>query len=332
MSEIGHGGSYAINHETRYTKYVGERTVSVKSEFRNPQSKIIRVLLIEDNPGDARLIQEMLAEADSTRFELECVDNLSTGIDRLAKGSIDVIFLDLSLPDSQGLDTLHKILTLPMELPIIVVLTGTDDEALEVQAIRAGAQDYLIKGQIDSNLLVRAIRYAMERHQTQMVLRGLALIDELTGLYNRRGFLSIGGQHLKLADRATREMVLLFADFDHLKQINDTLGHREGDQALIETASILSDTFRKSDLIARLGGDEFAVLAIEAHKNNVERLTTRLQKNLDAYNAGEGRSYKLSLSVGVVFYDPEDPCSIGELLDRADRSMYELKHEKQMRS
>ena len=101
---------------------------------------------------------------------------------------------------------------------------------LAAQAIRAGAQDYLIKGQIDSNLLVRAIRYAMERHQTQMVLRGLALIDELTGLYNRRGFLSIGGQHLKLADRAKREMVLLFADFDHLKQINDTLGHREGDQ------------------------------------------------------------------------------------------------------
>jgi diguanylate cyclase (GGDEF)-like protein len=306
--------------------------VSVKSEFRNPQSDVIRVLLIEDNPGDARLIQEMLAEAEGIRFELECVDNLSTGIDRLAKGSIDVIFLDLSLPDSQGLATLHKVLTLPMELPIIVVLTGTDDEALAAQAIRAGAQDYLIKGQIDSNLLVRAIRYAMERHQTQMVLRGLALIDELTGLYNRRGFLSIGGQHLKLADRAKREMVLLFADFDHLKQINDTLGHREGDQALIETASILSDTFRKSDLIARLGGDEFAVLAIEAHKNNAERLTTRLQKNLDAYNAGENRSYKLSLSVGVSFYDPEDPCFIGELLDRADRSMYELKHEKQMRS
>jgi two-component system, cell cycle response regulator len=306
--------------------------VSVKSEFRNPQSDVIRVLLIEDNPGDARLIQEMLAEAEGIRFELECVDNLSTGIDRLAKGSIDVIFLDLSLPDSQGLATLHKVLTLPMELPIIVVLTGTDDEALAAQAIRAGAQDYLIKGQIDSNLLVRAIRYAMERHQTQMVLRGLALIDELTGLYNRRGFLSIGGQHLKLADRAKREMVLLFADFDHLKQINDTLGHREGDQALIETASILSDTFRKSDLIVRLGGDEFAVLAIEAHKNNVERLTTRLQKNLDAYNAGENRSYKLSFSVGVSFYDPEDPCFIGELLDRADRSMYELKHEKQMRS
>jgi two-component system cell cycle response regulator len=293
---------------------------------------VIKILLIEDNPGDARLIQEMLAEADSTRFELECDDNLSSGIDRLAKGGIDVILLDLSLPDSQGLDTLRRVLTLPMELPIIVILTGTDNEALAVQALRAGAQDYLIKGQTDGNVLVRSMRYAMERHQVEVVLRSLALIDELTGLYNRRGFLSIGGQHLKLADRAKREMVLFFADFDHLKQINDTLGHTEGDQALIETASILSDTFRKSDLIARLGGDEFAVLAIEARKNNVESITTRLQKNLEAYNAGEDRSYKLSLSVGASFYDPNEPCSIGELLDRADRSMYERKWEKQMGS
>ena len=294
--------------------------------------KPVNVLLIEDNPGDARLLQEMLAEADRARFELECVDNLTSGIDRLSKGSIDVILLDLSLPDSHGLDTLRRVLTLPMELPIVVILTGTDNEALAVQALRAGAQDYLIKGQTDGNVLVRSMRYAMVRYQVQVVLRSLALIDELTGLYNRRGFLSIGGQHLMLADRAKREMVLFFADFDHLKQINDTLGHTEGDQALIETASILSDTFRKSDLIARLGGDEFAVLAIEARKNNMESITTRLQKNLEAYNARKNRSHKLSLSVGASFYDPEDPCSIGELLDRADRSMYELKQEKQIRS
>jgi diguanylate cyclase (GGDEF)-like protein len=293
---------------------------------------VIKILLIEDNPGDAGLIQEMLAEGGGDRFELKCVDRLSTGLERLVEGGIDIVLLDLGLSDNQGLDTLHKVLALPMELPIIVVLTGTDDAAMSAQAIRAGAQDYLIKGQIDNNLLVRAIRYAMERHQIQVVLRGLALTDELTGLYNRRGFLSIGGQHLKLADRAKREMVLLLVDFDHLKEINDTLGHQDGDRALIETANILTDTFRRSDVVARIGGDEFAVLAIEARKNNVESLTTRLQKNLDAYNAGEGHSYKLSLSVGVSFYYPEHPCLIDELVDRADRSMYEQKQEKQMRS
>jgi two-component system cell cycle response regulator len=238
--------------------------------------KSVTVLLIEDNPGDARLIQEMLAEGGGTRFKLEYVDRLSIGMERLARGDIDIVLLDLCLPDSEGLNTLQRVLTASEELPIIVVLTGTDDEELAVQAIQAGAQDYLVKGQIDGRLLTRVIRYAMERQQIQMVLRSLALVDELTGLYNRRGFLKIGEQHVKLADRAKREMSLLFVDLDHMKQINDTFGHQEGDQALIETAVILTKTFRRSDIIARIGGDEFAILAIEAHKSNVESLTTRL--------------------------------------------------------
>ena len=286
----------------------------------------VTVLLVEDNPGDIRLIQEMLADVEDERFELEYADRLSTGLDYLGTREIDVVLLDLSLPDSQGFDTLHRVITALPEMPIIVVLTGTDDEKLAVQAVRAGAQDYLVKGQIDGNLLIRAVRYAMERHQIQVALRGLALIDELTGLYNRRGFVSIGEQHVQLADRTKKEMVLLFIDLDHLKRINDTRGHLEGDQALIETATILSNTFRKSDLIARIGGDEFAVLAIETRRNNVERLTARLQENLDAFNTGGNRPYKLSLSVGMSFYDPEDPCVIDELLARADRSMYEQKN------
>jgi diguanylate cyclase (GGDEF)-like protein len=290
------------------------------------RDKPVTVLLIEDNPGDARLIQEMLAEGEGGQFELECVDRLSIGMERLTRSGIDIVLLDLGLPDSQGFDTLKKVLNLPMELPIIVVLTGTDSEELAVKAIQAGAQDYLVKGQIDGRLLMRVMRYAMERHQIQMVLRSLALVDELTGLYNRRGFLKIGEQHLKLADRTKREVALLFADLDHMKQINDTCGHQEGDQALIETAAILIKTFRRSDIIARIGGDEFAVLAIEACRNNVETLTARLQENLDVFNADGNLPYRLSLSVGTSFYDPEDPCVLGEFLARADRSMYEQKN------
>ena len=238
---------------------------------------------------------------------MKCVDRLTVGLGHIVKDRVDIVLLDLWLPDSEGLDTLRRALTASEELPIIVVLTGTDDEELAVKAIRAGAQDYLVKGQIDGSLLTRIIRYAMERHQIQMALRGLAMIDELTGLYNRRGFLSIGEQHLKLANRTKRELLLLFVDLDHLKQINGTFGHQEGDQALIETATILTETFRRSDIIARIGGDEFAVLAIETRKNNVESLTTRIQENLDAFNAGGNRPYRLSLSVGTSFYDPEDP-------------------------
>jgi PAS domain S-box-containing protein len=127
-------------------------------------SKTTRVLLIEDNPGDARLIKEMLRDARGNSFHLEHTDNLTLGLERLQKGGIDVVLLDLALPDSRGIDTFTRLHAKATDLPVIL-LTGLDDEVIAVQAIKEGAQDYLVKGQIDSILLERAIRYAMERHR-----------------------------------------------------------------------------------------------------------------------------------------------------------------------
>jgi len=163
------------------------------------------------------------------------------------------------------------------------------------------------------------------RVRMEETLRALALVDDLTNLYNRRGFLTLGQQQLKAANRAKRRMMLLFADFDGLKQINDTFGHPEGDRALIETANVLRETFRESDIIARIGGDEFLVLAIETDGFPAEVLTARLQRNLQARNAKGDLRYKLSLSMGLARYEPERPCSIDELVARADRAMYEKK-------
>ena len=167
------------------------------------------------------------------------------------------------------------------------------------------------------------------RVRMEETLRALALLDDLTGLYNRRGFLTLGQQQLKAADRAKRRMLLLFADFNGLKRINDAFGHPEGDRALIETADVLRETFRESDIIARIGGDEFVVLAIETNGSPAEVLIHRLQENLEARNAREGRRYELSLSVGLARYDPESPCSIDELVAQADRAMYEQKRDNQ---
>ena len=130
--------------------------------------KSIKVLLIEDNPGDARLVREALADARNTSFELECVDRLSTGLKRLAEGEIDVVLLDLSLPDSSGLDTFAKVHT-HASAASIVVLTGLDDETLAVETVQRGAQDYLVKGHIDGNLLVRSLRYAIERKRAEQI-------------------------------------------------------------------------------------------------------------------------------------------------------------------
>jgi signal transduction histidine kinase len=154
--------------------------MSEKFEIEN--SEIVRVLLIEDNLGDVRLTQEMLAEARGACFELECADRLATGLERLAKGEVDVLLLDLRLPDSHGLETLVKAHSQAPEVPV-VVLTDLDDEALAIQAVRKGAQDYLVKGQVDSNPLVRAMRYAIERKRAEEALRQrnreLALLNRL---------------------------------------------------------------------------------------------------------------------------------------------------------
>jgi len=132
--------------------------------------KPVKVLLIEDNPGDVRLIREMLSEASGAQFNLEWAERLSTGLNRLTKRKIDVVLLDLGLSDSRGLDTFASVHAQAPQVPI-VVLTGLADEMLAVKALREGVQDYLVKGKVDSNLLVRAIRYAIERKQTEEALR-----------------------------------------------------------------------------------------------------------------------------------------------------------------
>jgi len=159
-------------------------------------------------------------------------------------------------------------------------------------------------------------------------LRHLALTDDLTCLYNRRGFFAAAMQQLKLARRNTKAMLLLYCDVDNLKAINDTFGHREGDLALVRTADALEDVFRDSDVLARLGGDEFAVLAMGVSPQDQQTIFARLQKSLKKSGKGESR-YELSLSSGAAWFDPQRAVSLGELMEQADQAMYEQKRTRQ---
>ena len=163
------------------------------------------------------------------------------------------------------------------------------------------------------------------REKLEEELLSLSVNDPLTGLHNRRGFLSLAEQQLKVSDRNKRGVQLYFADLDGLKWINDTLGHGEGDKALIEAATVFKDTFRTSDIVARLGGDEYAVLAIDITENDPEIFTDRLQFLIDTRNKQENRKYRLSISVGYSYYNPENPCTLDELIARADKLMYQQK-------
>ncbi|MDA8172981.1 MAG: GGDEF domain-containing protein [Nitrospiraceae bacterium] len=160
-------------------------------------------------------------------------------------------------------------------------------------------------------------------------LRTLSLTDELTGLYNRRGYATFCEQMLKVCNRRRKSMYLLYADLDNLKYINDTYGHPEGDHALVDVAEVLKATFRDSDVLARIGGDEFVVVPVN-DENDIEKITARLNDNVQNKNLQGGRPYTLSISYGFSYYDPADPCSIHELVAHAEKSMYAQKVKKRM--
>lgn len=169
------------------------------------------------------------------------------------------------------------------------------------------------------------------RMEAEKKLRDLSLLDELTGLSNRRGFLTLGTQQVKIADRLRQGLALIYADLDKMKWINDTFGHKVGDQALIDAAFILKSSFRASDIVARLGGDEFVGLVLETADHTGEAIMSRLQENLNACNLQANRQYALSISFGITRYDPQNPCSLEELLERGDKVMYEQKKKKRLR-
>jgi diguanylate cyclase (GGDEF)-like protein/PAS domain S-box-containing protein len=167
------------------------------------------------------------------------------------------------------------------------------------------------------------------KHMEEEIL-ALSLRDELTTLYNRRGFMTLAEQQLKTASRMKKKVALLYLDVDDLKKINDMSGHKMGDRALAEIAFILKKSFREADIIGRLGGDEFAVLAMESTKMNVSILTQRLQEKLALFNSRSSAEagFSLSISVGVCIWEPEDPATVNEMISRADHLMYEQKRSK----
>ena len=291
------------------------------------RAKPIRVLLAETAElGSAPVLLKTMGEMNDGQFEPVQVRTLGEVLEQLDGKPFDAIVLDLSLPDSAGLDSFRQVAERVPDVPVVVV-DWTDNRSLALDVLREGAQDYLVKNEIDAHQLRRSLLYSIERHRTRVMLQQLTFNDDLTGLLNRRGFLSLAQQQLKIAQRENWELVLLFADLDGLKKINDTFGHPEGDRALMAVANILNETFRTSDLIARLGGDEFIVLAINAPAAGAKAITTRLVENLARYNA-QNRYYQLSLSYGVVQFDPKRESSLENVILKADKALYENKRRK----
>jgi diguanylate cyclase (GGDEF)-like protein len=281
------------------------------------------VLLIEDNPGDARLLQEMLAEEPTAPFRLRCADRLSRAMEVLSSHKIELLLLDLSLPDSQGLETFAAVYAHSPKVPIIV-LTGNDDDALALSAVKAGAQDYLYKGRLDRELLLRSMHYSIERKRYQEELEHQANYDALTGLPNRN-LLHDRLRQAVFAQREIHPIAVVFIDLDHFKFINDSLGHSLGDKLLATVAERLHSIVRDGDTVARLGGDEFVLILNDQSKGDViframHRILSKVSEPMTIGN----QELCITCSAGVSVF-PHDGPDVESLLKNADVAMYRAK-------
>ena len=286
----------------------------------------MKVLLIEDNPGDARLVWEMLREDGADRFELAHVEQLDEGLKCLYEETFDVLLLDLNLPDSQGLETLNRAYAQASGVPI-VVLTVLADVALGIEAVKRGAQDYLVKEQVDGNLLMRSIYYAIERKRAEEERAYMATHDALTGLPNRILFNDRLNQEIARAYRHHQKLAVMMLDLDRFKDVNDTLGHSVGDQLLQAVGERLTYLLRKSDTVARMDSDEFMLIIPEiAWAEDTTRVAQRI---LDAFREPfvcDGRELYITTSIGIAIY-PYDGEDADTLIQNADIAMYRAKEE-----
>jgi diguanylate cyclase (GGDEF)-like protein len=288
------------------------------------KEKVLRVLLVEDNAGDARLLREMFRKENPNSFEMTHVSNMRDAVIHLAKGGVDIVLLDLGLPDTYGLESVQQAHAAAPGIPLIV-LTGLDDEVLAAEAMKAGAQDYLIKGQVENRALPRALRHAIDRHRIQIETVYLAQHDAVTNLPNRLVLKDRVSQAISLARRRKTATAVVFLDLDRFKYINDSLGHAIGDRLLQSVALRLVGSVRDSDTVTRQGGDEFVILLSEiAHSQDAAKSAKRILHSLTAPHLIGAHELHIDGSIGISVY-PMDGEDAETLIKNADTAMYHAK-------
>lgn len=291
----------------------------------------MKILMVEDNQDFAHFLRKKLARAHHEKMgalDVQHVDDLSSALECLGRGDYDLVLLDLLLPDSVGLETFRRVHNQAPETPI-VMLTGVRDELLAEKALQEGAQDFLLKENINEDFLMRAVRFAIERHRILKewkaaweIEKAQATHDPLTELPNRVLFQDRLHQAMALARRQEKGLAVLFIDLDHFKHVNDTLGHLIGDDLLKMVANRLRNAVREEDTVARLGGDEFVVIlyGIDAEKE-ISAVAQRIHKKLSDPYFLNGHKLFVTASIGISLYTSKitEPA---QLVQNADFAMY----------
>jgi diguanylate cyclase (GGDEF)-like protein len=282
------------------------------------------VLLVEDNLIDAQLIRRLLRRVTASYYRITHVRTLNDAVLSAEEVTPDLILADLNLPDSRGTETVASLQTSYPNIPLVIV-SAWEDEAVSLKSVKAGAQDYLVKGHIDGVNLHRVIRYAVERKRTELELVRLAHYDQLTSLPNRSLLRERVEHAVARAGRSGTGIATLVLDMDRFKEINDMLGHEIGDKLLIEVAGRIRASVREQDTVARLGGDEFAViLEGVSEAREVVPVVERIFESLSELTTIDQQEISSSTSVGIAMY-PQNGHDLSELLRAADLAMYQAK-------
>jgi diguanylate cyclase (GGDEF)-like protein len=307
----------------------------------------VKILIAEDDPVSSRVLSTTLIkwghEVVATGNGLEAWQALQED------NAPQLAILDWMMPGMAGPEVCRKVRQEITTSPIyLILLTAMSRKQDLVEGLEAGADDYLTKPfdrhelrvRLQAGVRIVALQSSLrervreleaaivERQRAEDALRNLTMTDHLTGLYNHRGFFTLAEHHAKTARRTGQSSLLIYADMDGLKQINDRFGHTEGSLAIAKTAEILRQTFRDSDIIARLGGDEFVILTTDVSPNELDGIIGRLRENFRRHNEQSNHSYRLALSIGVVRMEHNTDSTIEELIAQADVAMYEDKRSK----
>lgn len=286
----------------------------------------LHVLLLEPDETSATSLANLLWAASSKPVEIRHAVSLQGGLALLHERCPDAVITELELTDSAGNETLDQLLAAEPHLPIVVLAEGEDD-GFALELLKHGAQDYLVKGRSDGALVLKTLRYAIERKESEQHLTFLSHYDRLTGLANRELFRDRLHQAMARAERSGQLVALMFIDLDRFKAVNDTLGHLAGDELLIEVAERLKAAVRRSDTIARLGGDEFTVV-VEGLSDTVdaETICAKILRSLARPFLIQNHEIYVTGSIGVTFF-PIDDTDLNRLLRNADAAMYRAKEE-----
>lgn len=288
----------------------------------------LNILLVEDDPLAAKLVQVILRKGRGLDTKTTHVTTIASAKTEIERHSFDVVLLDLNLPDSDTEETLEHCVKIAEHLPVIV-LTGNDSEEVGVRAVQLGAQDYLVKGEYNDRILLRALRYARERHRMWSTLRRLSVIDELSGLYNRRGFFAIvESQYREALSDPSGTALFFFFDLDEFKQVNDTYGHDQGDEALRAFSDILTSTFSREDSVCRVGGDEFVAFTVGREGSSPEQIIKIFEAGLARFNGEKKLPFEINSSYGYREVTHSENVSLDEALGDADAKLYEQKRAK----